>query len=456
MEDSNTNDLRDASFSYLRAGEGFEQNDSLSAGCAHHHHRNPPMMSLGRSTTKSSDHDQGEISVFGAERYFKVMLDDNNKKPINKKFGYKKEVVINNNNNNSQVHELQKTRTNSSFRPGTPSSCSEVSWNSQTALLPTLIRNPSQSKKKRAINGKNIFANFSCGGSCSDKKSIYVHENQDLRHDGGDGVRENNVKKEVLSQTDHFHVSVPIKPPQQRFLGPKNDRVSNKEDQHFAFPILSPSVVQASKDEKPHLQEEPRKSLEIFGSTTTMKGDAVAINLERKLSMLTWDAIPKSKIVSSTATSPGNTTRMINEDIDSDASSDLFEIENLSGGTGLQPFFTRQVSDGISGCMTPTSRYEPSEASIDWSVVTSSAFGGGSDVSFVTDNNEKKLSANTRRSSAFTAKSEGGLMESQEVMQRSKASGLLGCKSHRAVRVAESTAYRTKDHKAMMFGKVTD
>lgn len=438
MEDNNT-DLRDASFSYLRAGEGFEHNNH--SGSVHHHI--PPLMSLGRSTTKSSD-EEGEISVFGAERYFNMILDDN-KKSINKKIGYHKKEILINNNNNNQVHDLQRTRTKSSFRPGTPSSCSAVSWNSQTALLPTLIRNPSESKKKK-LNGKNIFANFSCGGSCSDEKSIYVHEDQVRSGSGGVHVHdENKVKKEVLFQTDH--VNVPPRPPQPRSLSAENDLVSNKEDQHFAFPILSSSgPVQGTINEKSQLEEEEeeeaRKSLEIFG-TNTMNGDVVAINLERKLSMLTWDAIPKTQSV---LTNSMNTTRM-NDDIDSDASSDLFEIENLSVTSGFQPFYTRQVSDGMSSCMTPTSLYEPSEASIEWSVITSSAAGG-------TDYDEKRLSVNSRSSTSI-AKIKSGLVDNKDqVMQRSKANGILGCKSHKAVRVAE-TAYRTKDHKAIA-RKVTD
>lgn len=44
-------------------------------------------------------------------------------------------------------------------------------------------------------------------------------------------------------------------------------------------------------------------------------------------------------------------------------SSNLFEIENLSGSEN--PMFTRQESDGMSSCMTSTTKYEPSETSID-------------------------------------------------------------------------------------------
>ncbi|XP_015883483.3 protein PHYTOCHROME KINASE SUBSTRATE 3 [Ziziphus jujuba] len=432
--DQNSTDLHDASFSYLRAGEGLEvnNNDYLSGSVEVQQYPSPPLMSLGR-TTKTIDQ-EGEICVFGAERYFNMILNDDINKS-SKSGGYKKEI----NNNSNQVHHhhppppQRLTRTKS--RPGTPSSCSEVSWNSQAALLPRLNGNPSLNKKKKLLNGKNFFVStFSCGGSCSDKKSIYVHEEE--------------VRKDDQHQLVQIDRVIPLKPQhqqqqQQRLI---NVKQKNHEDQHFAFPILNPGAVHTSTaDEKLVLQLEgrkkttiedeeqlPRKSLEVFGSNT-MTGDVVAINLERKLSMLTWDAIPKASNVSSAS----GTTRM-NDDMESDASSDLFEIENISCGTGFQPLFTRQVSDGMSSCMTPTSRYEPSEASIDWSVVTASA-AGGQDVSVVRDYDEKMLAANNRSINSI-AKTKAGM---EKEVQTNRHSGILGCKSHKSVRVAES-AYRTK------------
>ncbi|CAB4264614.1 unnamed protein product [Prunus armeniaca] len=74
--------------------------------------------------------------------------------------------------------------------------------------------------------------------------------------------------------------------------------------------------------------------------------------------MLPWDEFP--------ANSGGV---IYHNESDSDASSDLFEIESLTGKAN--PFLARQASDAAtSGCMTPTTCYAPSEASIEWSVVT--------------------------------------------------------------------------------------
>ena len=78
--------------------------------------------------------------------------------------------------------------------------------------------------------------------------------------------------------------------------------------------------------------------------------------------MLSWDATPKVE----TENSKGN-----NNDTESDASSDLFEIESLTGKAN--PFLARHASDAASGCVTPTTCYAPSEASVEWSVVTASA-----------------------------------------------------------------------------------
>lgn len=404
MEQNNSTDLYDASFSYLRAGhdQGFTDQE-------------------------------GEISVFGAERYFNMKLHDHdhiNTKSSKNIGEYKKEV---NNNNNNQVHHHHHQRiTRTPSRPGTPSSCSEVSWNSQTTLLPNLVRNPSLKKKNK------FFSSLSCGGSCSDKKSIHVHKEEEE-------VRKHHHHQLIVNQI------VPLKPPQQQRSSTNNvikqkDHEDDHQQQHFAFPILNPGGVQAStleleqgnKKKKTAIEDEeeelPRESLEVFGSNTRMKCDVVAISLERKLSMLTWDAIPKPSVhVSSTSTASG-TTRINNEDLESEASSDLFEIENISCSTDFQPMFTRQVSGGMSSCMTHTSRYEPSEASIDWSVVTSSAVG---------DYDENKLAANSRSSTSyFMAKTKSGTIIGKEV-QRNRQSGILGCKSHKSVRVAE-IACRTK------------
>ncbi|KAL7132862.1 hypothetical protein ABFS83_12G103200 [Erythranthe nasuta] len=102
-------------------------------------------------------------------------------------------------------------------------------------------------------------------------------------------------------------------------------------------------------------------------------------------------------------------------DSDSDASSDLFEIESLSKGNSS--YLSRQASDGLS-CVTPRNCYAPSEASIEWSVVTASA----ADFSVISDSEELKYS-NSKTGS-------------KEVVPKVvRPSILSGCKSDKAVGV---------------------
>lgn len=108
----------------------------------------------------------------------------------------------------------------------------------------------------------------------------------------------------------------------------------NKEDQ-FAFPILI---------NKEKIQELPRMSIEVLGSGTINKCD-ITKTLLRKMSFLSWDAIPMSE------------ESVVFDDVASDASSDLFEIENVST-TEWEPAESRCVSvkshkkrdNGLLGC----------------------------------------------------------------------------------------------------------
>ncbi|KAJ8536251.1 hypothetical protein K7X08_034652 [Anisodus acutangulus] len=182
--------------------------------------------------------------------------------------------------------------------------------------------------------------------------------------------------------------------------------------------------------------EEQRKSIEVFGSGKMGKGD-IAVNLDRKLSMLTWDAIPKSQNLPTTTN--GSSTAC--DDMASDASSDLFEIENISGsGYGLVDVQTS--GDYMSSsCMSPTTEYAPSKASIEWSVVTASA---ADYLSVISDYDEKNFgiggytSSRNAANRTTTNKNPVG----KEVQKTRPSTRLLGCKSHKAVNVAE-TVHKT-------------
>ncbi|KAJ9677399.1 hypothetical protein PVL29_022400 [Vitis rotundifolia] len=381
-------------------------------------------VNLGRTMCE-----EGELSVFGAEKYFNMKMDDGRRR-----------LTTSSSLKHRQIKEDRADLhcTKPKIRPGTPSASSEASWNSHAALLPRLLRNPSPSKQRKA-NAKMIFAGFGCNGSCSDKKSVYVDTNAEPG-----GVHGKEIRKKVAQNDpnplmlDRTRLSQPGFPVKNEIHSRSFDKASIgfKREEYFGYPIINSGLESLTvKGElvNKRAEEEGRKSLEVFGSHMLKKGD-VATNLERKLSVLTWDAIPKVQTVPTTSEGTG-----MYEDNESDASSDLFEIENLSGSA--HPLFNRQASDGMSSC----TRYEPSEASIEWSVVTASA----ADFSVTSDFDEKKQVESTENSremnfaSTPTRPSKTKSSVGKEA-QRSRPTGLLGCRSDKAVRVSEP-AYRTND-----------
>ncbi|XP_022738101.1 protein PHYTOCHROME KINASE SUBSTRATE 1-like [Durio zibethinus] len=368
--------------------------------------------------------EEGEISVFGAEKYFNMTLDDDGPR-LDDKYSNKQSLKIKNQIN---LHQMTPRRW-----PGTPSASSEASWNSQTVLLRSFMRNRSENKQKKA-DGRSFFSSLSCGGSCSDGKSVYVNQNVDHGRVHGKDYRKEHI------QINHRPIIMDRrKLPQAKFQ--VKDEFDNQSFDQMS--VESKREVYFGPPVKPGLQnvtvktewDDPRNSLEVFGSTAMKKGD-IAKNMERKLSMLTWDAIPNAPTISSISRS-----NQVVDDIESDASSDLFEIDNISGCG--QAMLTRQASDGMSSCMTP---YAPSETSIEWSVVTASA----ADYSFVSDYDEKKSEENIRAPGSKTASrmANAKVLPDKEA-QRSRSGGILGCTSHKAVMVAETTYRRDEiSHKA--------
>lgn len=147
------------------------------------------------------------------------------------------------------------------------------------------------------------------------------------------------------------------------------------------------------------------------------KSRANSLTLEKKLNLMSW-AGEDIKI-------PND-----NDDNDSDASSDLFEIESISRG---KPFFSRQAS-GRTTC------YAPSEASIEWSVVTASA----ADFSTLSDSEEFRPHASVDKTPRRSDQNHQ-IINSKTIKEIPKfRPGILsGCKSHKAVGVA-GDAHRTR------------
>ncbi|KAE8670766.1 S-adenosyl-L-methionine-dependent methyltransferases superfamily protein [Hibiscus syriacus] len=307
-----------------------------------------PQVAIGRLQRNKSP--VGEIRVFGAEKHFDTKLGDIN-----------------------DDEDDRQRQMGSRWRPGTPSASSEASWSSQSVLLRSFMRDRSLNKEKR-VDGRSFFSNLSCTGSCSNGKSVHVDQ---INVDRG-RVHAKEVRRKLIQVKDVFH---------QRSVR------SNRE---ACFPKLETQF------------DDPRKSLEVFGSTAMKKGD-VTKNLERKFSMLTWDAIPNAP------TAPRSSRA--NDDVESNCSSDLFEIDNIYGDA--------LASDGKSSCMSP---YAPSETSVKWSVVTA----GAADCSFVSDYDKRKSKTVSR------------VANTTKEAQRSRSGGILGCRSHKAAMIAE-TAHTRKE-----------
>lgn len=428
---NNNNSLRDASFSsYLNGSEEiFIRKIAESSGDL------MPVITTEEQQTQmgTKKEDEEEIGVFGAEKYFNGVMDDDSASTASmssaRKYQHKKEGGVEVGTGKYKV------------QPRTPSVHSESSWNSQSALLQVGLKNPSKTKAEK-VRGKRILA-ILC--KCSDKDAVEIREqvgeisfNKSATPSVVQGKpNKREPRKTELEVVDAVQVHTP--------------RLDNKveEEMHshgldelgiglnrencFTFPTLNSGV--GTMPIKCQIQEElekiPRKSLEVFGSPVLERRNKT-LSLERRLTMLSWDAAPRVEDHEFSVPSGGNYN-----DTESDASSDLFEIESLTGKAN--PFLARQASDATSGCVTPTTCYAPSEASIEWSVVTASA----ADVSVMSDCEElrpTKMTSSPKRtvsSAIIDAKT-----KTNKEIQKRRSGILLGCKSHKAVRVA-GDAYKT-------------
>ncbi|KAJ0257343.1 Protein PHYTOCHROME KINASE SUBSTRATE 3 [Hirschfeldia incana] len=284
-----------------------------------------------------------EIGVFGAEKYLSMKPDHDNSTVdiINQK---EKENIQD--HPHPQMTKTTSTRSRAS-RHRTPSVRSESTYNSQT--FPMRINNVQDNKQRKTNETSVSFGGFRCYGPCSGVKTVNTE-----RSKSGNG---RNYDRDFIAYDARKHIN------------------------------------------KPRLRLEARKA----DYPEPQRSD-IAVNLERKLSMLTWNAIPNHL---STKNNNGNKSLMSSktqeDETSSDASSDLFEIENIT-----------------------SSAYEPSEASIGWSVVT----GSMADQSVISDFDMVKRGTRS-----------GSVVETKPVIAEKVRSGgfLSGCKSHKAVLVVDST-----------------
>ncbi|KAJ9172192.1 hypothetical protein P3X46_015459 [Hevea brasiliensis] len=434
LENSSKN-LLDFSFSSLlsNSDETFvrklaESNRNIGAQDVKEHHY------LGK---KKED---GEIGIFGAEKYFNGCIDEDSPRIssiIPRKYNLqpKKDEQL----NDHMVPVKPKGH------PATPSVRSESSWDSQSALLQCVQRNTSETKKDKVHRkvGKNFLAGLGCKCSCFHKDSIDGDDEHigeiSFKKSPNAAVLEGKTITEELSKSS---LDLDHKPRSGSRVKEENINCQNLEkwgigmnkENCFSFPTSNseagsvPNKLQLRQEEEVN----PRKSLEVFGSPVHDKRSK-SFRIGRRLSMFSWEAAPRMEEIDYSATSGG-----VYNDNESDASSDLFEIESHTGK--FTPFLARQGSNATSGCLTPTTCYAPSEASIEWSVVTASA----ADFSVMSDYEELRPPTTLPSPIKTIPTTVNAKSETSKDTPGRRSSILLGCNSHKAVRVA-GDAYKTND-----------
>lgn len=300
---------------------------------------------------------------------------------------------------NRKVVETPRVSTKYQVEYGTPSISSASTWNSQNALL----KKDSEKNIKDKVHSKSVLSRLGLKCYCSDKNSV------DISYHVGE-ISSNNktsncgaVHGKTTPKNIFNHVKL-RKPSSELFINKdvffqKQENLSEKNS--FASNSRNHLVkMQIPLDE----ENTPRKSLEVFGIP-----DPILMNNKRSSLSIDKRLIFPSKMEEIVDVNYDDDDD--DDDDGSDASSDLFEIESLKEKSSNN-FLNRRTSDAASTC------YAASEASVEWSVVTASAA--------VMSDCEDQMSEFTVRSP----------IKAPREIPRRRSGMLLGCKSHKAVRVA--------------------
>ena len=356
----------------------------------------------------------------------------------------------------------------------TPTASSEASWNSQTGLLSNppgaiavSMRNPPRNDDRKKGRGTKWLLGRKC--PCSGKKSVQIEEklseartpsrishtrvSSDLKKQIQNQIPttvENPIEKslatpgwlerrEAIPSTHRVSADNKL---DRREVIPNSHRISadNKRfpsgqshqlvvgsarpfstdttDHGFSFPVQSQTpppikLVLPSATYNPPLEDPPRRSLEVFRPADDPIPTKSISDLHRRQSFA-----------------------VIDDDMASDASSDLFEIESFSTQTtsyamcpnlrdslddassfnarrlaatnGGSLYCRRSLDDPRTPSVAATECYEPSEASIDWSVTTAEGFDRGSVTNFSVSASEVDEMTMMRGGGGGAGKKRGG------------------------------------------------
>ncbi|KAG8372276.1 hypothetical protein BUALT_Bualt12G0049500 [Buddleja alternifolia] len=447
----------------LHYKSSFAQNNSNFQDISFSSYLKPkdsPQNSQKKIENGSPPIDDTEISIFDAQKYFSETNDP-------------KDSI-------KECHDLQSVPRMSSvssvdgygrnFRTrsfhATPTASSEASWNSQTGLLANppgsngvSMRNSNfhsdRDKKRSFISRKWNFGRKCC---CTGKKSVQVKEKPSDRND-----QNNNVAKSNYSYTkrDHGHkekAPVITKTSPVNGFSPENDfsRENAPRQQRvsasgrafgdgFSFPVLKPSIQETKIVTKTiinPMEDPPRDSLDVFQPVHEQILISGPSSIDNPVANARQHFNLGSPIARVTNT---------DDDVGSDASSDLFEIESFSTQTTSYPMYRRRDSLDEAPCTfnarrfngrrsldeppTPsvaaTECYAPSEVSVDWSVTTAEGFDRASVSNFSVSASEIGNMALMRR----RQEESGGGDDGGRVRKGNGGLLMMSCRQEKAVSV---------------------
>lgn len=234
-----------------------------------------------------------------------------------------------------------------SFHAATPTASSEASWNSQQGLLShpqgaisVSVRNPSPSPSPSPPPPATAPAT----------NQHHVHDQFTVTPN--DWVTTDHAPNIVAAKSQRFQVQP----------HPIVTTVRVPFTDGFTFPVLNPNAGSTAKLRIQNGtavvgEDPPRESLEVFQPPD----DAAAAADSKPLSFPFPPAKPRDD----------------GDDGASDASSDLFEIESFSTATQSTCLaaYRRRSRDSFDEETATPECYEPSEASIEWSVTTAEGYG---------------------------------------------------------------------------------
>ncbi|KAF8099221.1 hypothetical protein N665_0247s0008 [Sinapis alba] len=311
-----------------------------------------------------------EISVFGAEKYFNGDMDSDHSSSLV----------------SPSIERIFKQTSKTSSE--TPSLRSESSWNSQSLLLQNKLEK--NKKKKNQNNSSSCNSYLQEKDVCSNQKASNSKKSF-LVNLGCKGVCSNWNAVDVVTVDEKRKASGLKKiKTQLSFSGDLSSEMKLHQQQQQA--IL-----------------EQRKSLEIFGSPLIEKR-IIAKNFP-------WEYSTSAKKEEEKEEEEGSV---------SDLSSDLFEIESVTGKT--KPYLARQES---SDPESPDC-YAPSEVSIAWSVVTASV----ADYSVMSECATSPVKHRSFQIPRIPITAKSNRETGPQRQKPRSGSLLLGCKSHKAVRVS--------------------